>query len=118
MLGRSEYSFLAAQWYQGCSTVGRLTKKSSHLLSDREIFILESLRPEGRKSKSTCGGRGSAQSLCLPLGALKKMTVACVDIRQKFKYAAYGKENKEFCSYIQDGQVVRKGCLVYNVCYI
>lgn len=31
-----------------------------------------------------------------PLHALKKMTAAYVDIRQKFKYAAYGKENECF----------------------
>lgn len=67
--------------YFSCSTVGRPTKKSSHLLSDRDIFILGSLRPEGRKSKSMCAGRGSAWSLCLHISALKKMTAACMDIR-------------------------------------
>jgi len=98
--------------------VGRLTKKSNHLLSDREIFILESLRPEGRKSKSLCvgGGRGNAWSLCLCLCALQKMTAAWVDIRQKFKHAAQGKEVS--CSYILEGQVERKGCFICHMCYI
>lgn len=62
--------------------MGRLTKKSSHLLSDREIFILESLRPEGRKSKSLCVWGGEVMhSLCVSTSVPYKMTAACVDIR-------------------------------------
>lgn len=80
----SEYIFPAAQW---CQWEGLLKRAVTCCQTERFLFWNHSGQ-KAERAKECIGEEELAWSLCLHLCALEQMAAACVDIRQKFKYAA------------------------------
>lgn len=99
---------------------GKLTKKSSHLLSDREILILEPYRTEGRKSRSlsVCVGRGNAESVSLPLCLGKKAQLLVWVLHSQTETCSIQRRKSVVYSYTPDWQAERKDCFICHMCCI